>query len=103
MHAVNRAAERRAVDAFGRAGAEIMRRHDPLFLIELGAPSDEYDCVVTGTMVELIGERDATVEAWLLNHFEDHFGVAADPTRVAAATHALVALWHSDDLAPLRP
>lgn len=103
MTRVARAAGRRAVDVFGRRGNEILRGHDPLGLTADGAPDDEYDCVVTGVMVELMGERDSTLEAWISEHFEVHLGTTPDRHGVRDATRALVSLWRSEDVAALRP
>jgi hypothetical protein len=98
----SRRSERRAIDHYGKQASEILRRHDPLGLIAMGAPEDEYDCVATGVVIELMSEREPALHHWIEGHFDEHFGMSADQQAVAAAAQEFRSLWRSDELAPLR-
>lgn len=50
---------------------------DPIGLIELGAPKDEYECLVGPLMRMLENENSPTeIGNYLKQHIPDHFGVS---------------------------
>ena len=50
---------------------------DPIGLIELGAPKDEYECLVGPLMRMLENENSRTeIGSYLKQHIPDHFGVS---------------------------
>ena len=58
----------------------LMTEWDPLGVVPLGAPADEYDCLV-GPLMRLL-EQDASAEelsAFLEREFSEHFGMAPTP------------------------
>lgn len=55
---------------------ELINEWDPVGLLALGAPSDEYDCLVAPTLSQLAnGISPAELAALLGAHIKDHFGV----------------------------
>ena len=49
---------------------------DPAGLLNLGAPSDEYECLVGPTLSRLSqGLSAGALASWLTAHIADHFGV----------------------------
>jgi hypothetical protein len=77
---------------------ELVAEWDPLGLIALGSPRDEYDCIVGPLMRQL--EQKATVEdisAYLQHEFANHFGVSRGPDATARAQFAQRArAWFSE-------
>jgi hypothetical protein len=71
---------------------------DPLKLLDLGAPRDEYDCLVAPLMRHLEqGSTDNAVSSFLAQQFTDHFGVrtyAEEPDVIRFAQ--LARAWFSD-------
>jgi hypothetical protein len=55
---------------------------DPIGLIEMGAPVDEYDCVV-GDVMRALERRDSPEQlaTFLAAHIADHFGLPPADTR----------------------
>jgi hypothetical protein len=76
---------------------DLIDEWDPVGLLKLGAPKDEYDCLVAPILSRLErGESSDQLAAWLGSHIADHFGVpCADAHRFAAKALA----WH-DALPP---
>ena len=55
---------------------------DPVGLLKLGAPSDEYECLVGPTLSRLAQRVSASeLASWLSAHIADHFGVPAGDAR----------------------
>lgn len=50
---------------------------DPIGLIELGAPKDEYECLV-GHLIRMLENENSPTEIgnYLKQHIPDHFGVS---------------------------
>jgi hypothetical protein len=71
----------------------LVNEWDPIGLLALGAPRDEYDCLVGPLLTRLDrGDAAATIETWLSRHIPDHFGVAPhDPGAFAARAIE----WHA--------
>jgi len=60
---------------------EMVNAWDPIGLIEMGAPLDEYDCVV-GDVMRALERKDSPEQlaVFLAAHIADHFGLApSDP------------------------
>jgi hypothetical protein len=73
-------------DAYRRRFRRIRRAfvvEDPVFLIEAGGRTDEYDAVVRRMLGLIDAERGAEVGALLAAELEERFGVAPDPGRLA--------------------
>ena len=71
-----------------RKAADLVRSHvnawDPIGLVSLGCPDDEYDCIATPLIGLLArGASDEEVLAWLDRMIPDHFG---EPCPTGAAT-----------------
>jgi hypothetical protein len=71
---------------------------DPLNLSKIGAPRDEYDCLLGPLMRHLEqGSTDNVVSSFLAHEFTDHFGVpsyAEEPDVVRFAQ--LARAWFSE-------
>jgi hypothetical protein len=102
MPRVGTKAERLAFEHFNERRRDILRRHDPIGILEDRLPADEYDCVPTGVLVELLSEREASPGAWIAIHIVEHSGAMPDVERVTEAAEHLIALWREDVLAPIR-
>ena len=61
--------------------AEMVNAWDPVGLIAMGAPDDEYGCIVDDVLGALErGDSAATLAGYLAAHLPEHFGVrVADP------------------------
>lgn len=76
-----------------REMTELVNAWDPIGLIEMGAPLDEYDCVV-GDVMRALERKDSPeqIATFLTVHIAEHFGVApSDPrpfARQAVAWYA---------------
>lgn len=74
---------------------DLTNEWDPIGLIRLGAPQDEYECVL-GALIRLL-ERQATVQevtGYLVKEFADHFGSPIEESSaVDFATRA--SSWYS--------
>jgi hypothetical protein len=60
---------------------EMVNAWDPIGLIEMGAPPDEYDCVV-GDVMRALERKDSPQQMalYLEAHITDHFGsIPRDP------------------------
>ena len=90
------------MELFHERGNEVLARHDPLGLMEMGTRVDEYASVVAGTLIEFIHGRAATFPAWLRAQLEARFELKPDWIATVSAANDLIALWESPDVAPLR-
>jgi hypothetical protein len=64
-----------------REMTEMVNGWDPIGLIEMGAPLDEYDCVV-GDVMRALERKDSPEQlaTFLAAHIAEHFGLApSDP------------------------
>jgi hypothetical protein len=75
---------------------------DPLGLIHIGSPRDEYDCLL-GPLMRYLEQRapDGIISSYLQHEFSGHFGVSAYPseaerTRFAQTVRAWFAEHWSD-------
>ena len=54
-----------------------LNKWDPIGLIAMGCPDDEYDCLVGHVMVMLVKDaQPQDLTEFLLRHIPEHFGVA---------------------------
>ena len=73
-------------DAYRRRFRRVRRAfvaEDPVFLIEAGGRTDEYDAVVRRMLGLIDAERGGEVPALLAAELDQRFGVAPDTARVA--------------------
>ena len=58
---------------------------DPVGLLEIGAPKDEYGCLVEPILGHLVrGDTPEQLAAWLHSHIADHFGTSSPNARAFA-------------------
>ena len=73
-------------DAYRRRFRRVRRAfvaQDPVFLIEAGGRTDEYDAVVRRMLGLIDAERGVEIAALLPAELEERFGVAPDAARLA--------------------
>jgi hypothetical protein len=73
-------------DAYRRRFRRVRRvfvAEDPVFLIESGGSTDEYDAVVRRVLGLIDAERGREVPTLLPAELEERFGIAPDPARLA--------------------
>jgi hypothetical protein len=70
---------------------------DPIGLLQIGAPKDEYECLV-GPILSHLERGDDPVElaTWLQSYIADHFEVSSPDARAFAKK---VWAWHREQLA----
>ena len=80
------------VRQLNRGLQDLIDQWDPVGLLKLGAPTDEYDCLVGPILSHLKrGESSDQLAAWLGPYIADHFGVPCpDARRFAVRARA----WH---------
>ena len=73
---------------------DIVNASDPIGLLALGAPQDEYECLV-GPMMRLLEQRvpREAIVAFLSGEFREHFGVEV-PGSVTVQLAAAAVTWH---------
>jgi hypothetical protein len=75
-----RKAERHTLSARRDELRRLINAWDPIGLLTLGAPSDEYECLVDGILSRLQRNGSAAeLAAFLDRHLADHFGVEFIP------------------------
>ena len=89
---------RRTIKTFLRDAQEIVNRNDPVGLILLGAPSDEYDCIVTEA-ARILNQRTPLLPG-LKEFVEPHFGVPPSDDALAAMAGELERAWAAMDDGP---
>lgn len=59
---------------------DLINQWDPIGLLEMGAPDDEYECLV-GPVLTRLSKRSSPQDlaVWLKSHITDHFGLAPSP------------------------
>jgi hypothetical protein len=68
----------------------------PSRLIELGAPLDEYDCLLGPLMRHLEqGAPEAVISSYLEHEFSEHFGMGALPERDSIQLAHQARAWFS--------
>jgi hypothetical protein len=73
-------------DAYRRRFRRVRRAfvaEDPVFLIEAGGRTDEYDAVVRRVLGLIDAERGSEIATLLPTELEERFGVAPDGARLA--------------------
>lgn len=81
---------------------DLVNAHDPVQLIAMGCPRDEYDCV-TGPLMRSLeqGASADAIRAFLLAHFRDHVGLPISDTAATQLTSAAQA-WYAARGEPAR-
>jgi hypothetical protein len=71
---------------------DLIDEWDPVGLLQIGAPKDEYDCLVGPILLHLErGDSPAQLAAWLQSYIADHFEMSA-PDALPFAQKARA--WH---------
>ncbi len=70
---------------------------DPAGLLQIGAPKDEYECLVAPILSHLKrGDDPVQLATWLQSYIADHFEVSSPDARAFAEK---VWAWHQEQLA----
>lgn len=82
---------------------DLINAWDPIGLIEVGCPPDEYECVV-GPIMRILEQGAPTVHIteYVLKEFPDHFGVPV-PELSAASFATRASYWFSARQAEEQP
>jgi hypothetical protein len=85
---------KRAVKAFLAHARRVVNKVDPLDLVSMGAPKDEYDDLVAEATRWLVAGA-ADFDQRLATYVRSHYGVQPDPAKMARLGKELRAAWQS--------
>ena len=72
-----------------------VNKWDPIGLLSMGAPLDEYDCLVRPLLAALRRDgKPMELQRWLRTFIPDHFAVSAPPD-IADFVRSLRTAWES--------
>jgi len=83
---------KRAIKAFMPAARRVVNRIDPLDLVNMGAPKDEYDELVWEA-ARWLAAGVPDVDQRLATYVRSHYGVQPDRAKIAKLATELRAAW----------
>ena len=76
---------------------KLLNSWDPIGLIELGSPGDEYQCLVGDVFRELRQGRDQKkIVSFLVRHFPEHFGVRVERKQIREWVRRILTWWETE-------